>query len=43
MNGDIICGECGAPMKEYDLIDQESGEADGTVTVCPKAWREEHP
>lgn len=43
MNGDMICGDCGAPMKEYDLYDRDTKETVGTHVVCPNQWKSNHP
>jgi hypothetical protein len=42
MNGDIICGDCGAPMKEYDLC-LNGGVTGEEEVVCPNKWRTVHP
>jgi hypothetical protein len=42
MNGDVTCGDCGAPMKEYDMYDPDTFEKEGTHIVCPNEWRASH-
>lgn len=39
----IKCGECGAHLHRYDLYDRDTGETEGTHTVCPNEWRDAHP
>lgn len=43
MNGELTCGDCGAPMKEYDLYDRETKEVTGSHHVCPNQWKANHP
>lgn len=38
----ILCGDCGARLKEYELYDRETGETTGTHEVCPNEWRANH-
>jgi len=42
MVGTILCGDCGAPMKEYDLYEPDTFEVVDTHIVCPNQWRQTH-
>lgn len=43
MNGDLTCGDCGAPMKEYDLPDRNGNPTGETEIVCPNQYKQTHP
>jgi hypothetical protein len=37
-----ICRICGQQMKEFDIVDKETGEVVGQEICCPDEWRESH-